>query len=234
MKNKDRINIYIARHMGYRVEKRIFDDEYVYFELISPSGERLVEPYYDEYGKPEGLPYSEKEAWEYVHQFTDFRKRCDKLVAWITTQPERVIGHTLTLPEMFVLNLNKILKLNSTDTVETTIKLLQATSKQISKAAFLALRLREKFIVISQDTTHQFWYGWYSEQQKSVAGSVFYTKPSGGVVEVTEISIQNKKSPNSWNDIVCVGEVDKYYRVASCQPYGIPINHMVHNTLSIL
>jgi hypothetical protein len=54
-------------------------------------------------------------------------------------------------------------------------------------------------------------YGWFSKAQAKVAGTVWYSTPDGGEIEVTQVT-QKPRHASGWSDMICLGEVSKYLR----------------------
>jgi hypothetical protein len=52
-------------------------------------------------------------------------------------------------------------------------------------------------------------YGFYSEKQAEVSGSVIYKDLNGNNVEVTEVG-ESPVSSSKWDDITCMGRVTNY------------------------
>lgn len=52
-------------------------------------------------------------------------------------------------------------------------------------------------------------YGWYSVKQARVAGTVFYKTPTGNVVEVSMVTVEDTQD-TMWDDIAFVGEVTDF------------------------
>jgi hypothetical protein len=55
-------------------------------------------------------------------------------------------------------------------------------------------------------------YGWRSEKARAACGSVFWSTPDGGEVEVTAVSDSRDYPEYKWDDKVYVGEVVRWLR----------------------
>ena len=54
-------------------------------------------------------------------------------------------------------------------------------------------------------------YGWFSNKQRELGGTVWYSAPDGSEVEVTMVT-KTSKHNTGHADMACVGEVVKYLR----------------------
>jgi hypothetical protein len=55
-------------------------------------------------------------------------------------------------------------------------------------------------------------WGFYSEKSARLFGSVTYSTPDGGEVEVTAVSLSPDYSDYKWDDLISAGPVLKYLR----------------------
>lgn len=51
--------------------------------------------------------------------------------------------------------------------------------------------------------------GWYSAASDRKFGHCIYTTPDGLEIKITEVISEGKPPMSKWNDLICVGPVDK-------------------------